>query len=85
MGSSCSVAENAMGESYTLWTPQEKAENARAVELQKVAGEYVAEFVFYGVPVKFGKKNVDPTSPIIFEIDTSIVDNYLADDNVRSP
>jgi pyrrolidone-carboxylate peptidase len=82
MGASCSVSESA-ADSWSVWTKDEKAENESAAQLQKVAGAYVSEFVYYGVPTNFHKKNANPTSPIIFEIDATIIEKYLAEDNVR--
>lgn len=80
MGAACSVTENA-ADTWTPWSEQEKEENDLAKSAQKTCGAFVAEFVFYGVPIKRTKKGANPTSPIIIEIDNTIINDY-ADDNV---
>lgn len=80
MGSAVSSRTN---EKYSLWTKEEQEENERCIELQKDAAKYIAEHIFYGIPITWGKKSVNPLSPLWFEVDRNIINKITIDDQVR--
>ena len=52
----------------SMWTPQEAAENAKALEIQNLFTVFVADHLFYGFPTRAGKQSEDPLSALWIEI-----------------
>lgn len=76
MGSASSMQK---AEKNLYWTAEEVKENEDCMKLQKEAAEYIIEQLYFGVPVKYGKKSANPTSAIWFEIDPDIINNTESD------
>lgn len=52
----------------SLWTAQEREENAKALQVQGLFTEFVAEHFFYGFPTRAGKQSEDPLSALWMEV-----------------
>lgn len=52
---------------FTTWTVDEEEENKKCLIYQNKASEFICKYLFYGVPVRGGKKSKDPLSSLWLE------------------
>lgn len=84
-GGASKTAEAAVDASKSAWTKEEQEANEKAEECQRYASDYITEHMYYRIPIKCGKKSVDPKSPIFIEVDPEVLedqDNKM-DDKTR--
>ena len=63
--------------SFSYWTAEEQAENERAEQRMLSAKDFILDFVYYGIPVRSGKKSWDPSSPLCFEVDPKVIEEAM--------
>ena len=64
---------------HSLWTAKERQQNEEAVSLQKTASNFVAQYIYYDVPITIKKQSVDPASPIWISIDYDKIKEVRSD------
>jgi hypothetical protein len=55
-------------EAYGHWGPEENKKIETLKGLQRDAVDFIVEYMFCGVPVRYGHKNADPYSPLWMEV-----------------
>ena len=73
--SSNNKTNSSPGKSSSSWTKEEQEANEAAETVQRYATEYIVDYMYYGVPIKCGKKSVDPSSPVYIEVDPEILED----------
>ena len=63
--------------SFSYWTAEEQAENERAEQRMLSAKDFILDFVYYGIPVRSGKRGWDPSSPLCFEVDPKVLEEAM--------
>ena len=51
--------------------------NERAEKLMLSAKDFILDYMYYGIPVRSGKKSWDPSSPLHFEVDPKILEDAM--------
>lgn len=59
------------------WTKEEQEENDRGIALQHIASDFITEHIYYKIPIKCGKKSIDPASPIYIQIDPEVIEDGM--------
>lgn len=65
------------GSSFSYWTAEEQAENDRAILIMNKSKDFIVDFMYYGVPVRSGKKSWDPRSPLYYEVDPRVLQDAM--------
>ncbi len=73
MGGSSSVTST-----FHTYTTEELAERERVVKLQATAFDFVTKVIYYGVPIRSGKKSAEASSAIWIEPQPDLLDEMLA-------
>ncbi len=59
-----------------VWTVEEEKDNEDAIQCQKLSSQFVANYIYYGLPVKTKKSGFDPKSPVFVEVDKSMIETH---------
>lgn len=72
MGSGVSSFVKSLTSAPVIWTDEELEENARILKSDKVAIDYIVTHIYHDIPIRYGKKSVDPRSPMWIEISPQV-------------
>lgn len=64
--------------SFSHYTAEEIVESERIANLQHIAFDYATNVIYYGVPVRSGKKSRDVRSAVWIEPKPELVDEMLS-------
>lgn len=72
MGSGVSSFVKSLTSAPAIWTDEELEENARIQKSDKLAIDYIVAHIYHDIPIRYGKKSVDPRSPMWIEISPQV-------------
>ncbi len=67
-----------MSDTFHKITPAEIAENERISKLQDIAFDFITKVIYYGVPIRSGRKNKSVNAAIWIEPQPELVDEMLS-------